>query len=168
MRAPTSGVVVAKVTNVEDPQGLGRIEVRFPWLAEDSPRRWAPVASIMAGGDRGAFFMPEKEDEVLVAFEQGDWDHPYVIGFLWNLLQKPPSRRTYDRMIRTRNGHSIRFVDSTPIAGDKGALIIEDGHGNVIEMANARITIRSVAMLSIQALTVTINGRIVAPGKNPI
>ena len=168
MREATSGVVIGKVIEVNDDQGLGRIKVSFPWLDKDSESRWASVASIMAGPGRGAYFMPEIDDEVLVAFEQGDWDHPFVIGFLWNPVQKPPTRETHERMIRTVNGHTIRFVDSKPSAGDKGALIIEDGHGNVVEMTNAKMTIRSVAMLDIKAPTVTINGRIVSPGPNPI
>ncbi len=199
MREATSGVVIGKVINVEDEEGLGRIKVSFPWLNKDSESRWASIASIMAGPERGAFFVPEIDDEVLVAFEQGDWDHPYVIGFLWNQVQKPPTHKIYERVIRSVNGHAIRFVDSPSTAGDKGSLVVEDGHGNVVEMTNGKttvrsvaklvvedgygnvvemleagMTIRSIAMLNIQASAVsingvvTINGRAVAPGSNPI
>ena len=51
---------------------------------------WAPVAAPLAGKKRGAFFMPELGDEVLVAFEHGDFDHPFIIGFLWNGVDTPP------------------------------------------------------------------------------
>ncbi|MCP4304299.1 MAG: hypothetical protein GY788_05355 [bacterium] len=168
MRKPISGVVIGKVTNNKDPKGLGRIEVMFPWLAKDAPRRWAPVASIMAGGDSGAFFMPEKDDEVLLAFDQGDWDHAYVIGFLWNPKQKPPSRDERQRMIRSKNGHTIRFVDSTPVKGTKGALIVADGHGNVVTMTSGMMSIHSEGTLSITGKTVAINGRVFRPIPGPI
>ena len=168
IREATAGVVIGKVAEVDDPEGLGRIKVTFPWLEEGTKSRWASVAAIMAGPERGGFFMPELDDEVLLAFEQGDWDHPYVIGFLWNPVQKPPSRDIKHRLIKSVNGHRVSFIDSPPNAGDKGALIIEDAHGNKIEMTNAKITIRGVGMLDIQAPTVTINGRVVAPSANPI
>lgn len=158
-REPTSGVVIGKVTNNKDPEGLGRIEVRFPWLGENAPRRWASVASIMAGGDRGAFFMPEKDDEVLLAFDQGDWDHAYIIGFLWNPVQKPPSHDERQRMIRSKNGHTIRLLDPSPELGNKGALIIEDAHGNTITMTNALMRINCVGRLEITGTSVSIQGR---------
>jgi uncharacterized protein involved in type VI secretion and phage assembly len=116
----------------------------------------------MAGGDRGAFFMPEIDDEVILAFDQGLWDHPYVIGFLWNPKQRPPSPDERQRMIRSKNGHTIRFVDSTPVAGNKGALIIEDGHGSTIVMTNAQISINAIGALALNSTgDVTINGRLV-------
>jgi uncharacterized protein involved in type VI secretion and phage assembly len=167
MREPTPGVVIGKVTEVHDPEGLGRIQVHYPWLGEGHTE-WASVASIMAGGDRGAFFMPEQDDEVLLAFQQGDWDHPFVIGFLWNPVQRPPSRDERQRMIRSRNGHTIRFVDSTPGGGDKGALIIEDGHGNVITMSNGNVTIHSRGHLALSGATMTIMKRPVRPTGGPI
>jgi phage baseplate assembly protein V len=163
MRAPTAGVVIGKVTNNRDSEGQGRVEVRFPWLGENSPPRWCNVASIMAGSDRGAFFMPEPDDEVLVAFEQGDWDHGYIVGFLWNPQQQPPSQNENQRMIRSKNGHTIRFVDSTEVAGNRGALIIEDGHGNVVTMTNGTVTIRSTGHLDLRAATMRIMGRPVRP-----
>ncbi len=168
IREATAGVVIGKVTDVEDPEGQGRIRVTFPWLEEGTTSRWASVASIMAGPDRGAFFMPEIDDEALLVFEHGDWDHPYVIGFLWNPVQQPPSRDERQRIIRSKNGHSIRFVDSTPIAGNKGALIIEDAHGNVITMTNEIVSIHSVGHLSIDATSCSLMKRPVRPVGPPI
>jgi uncharacterized protein involved in type VI secretion and phage assembly len=167
MRDPTPGVVIGKVTNVHDPEGLGRIQVCFPWLG-DAHTEWVAVASIMAGKDRGAFFMPEVEDEVLLAFQQGDWDHPFVIGFLWNAVQTPPSRDERQRMIRSVNGHTIRFVDSEPSSGNRGALIIEDAHGNVITLTNGVVTIHSKGHLALTASTMTIMNRPVRPVGGPI
>lgn len=79
----SAGVVLAVVTDVKDPEGLGRIKIRYPFL-DDGEQRWVPVGAPMAGDDRGVFVMPEIDDEAIVAFGHGMWDHPYVIGFLWN------------------------------------------------------------------------------------
>jgi len=87
------GVVVAIVTNNVDEKGGYRVKVRFPWLpnggsdnAEESD--WCRISSLMAGPDRGAFFLPEVGDEVLVAFEHGDMARPFVVGMLWNGTDK--------------------------------------------------------------------------------
>jgi len=101
----SNGIVIGKVTEVTDPEGLGRIQVNYPWLSGPE-RRWVSVASPMAGGDRGAFFMPEVDDEVILAFQNGHWDAPFVIGFTWNPQQRPPSADPRQRMIRSRNGDS--------------------------------------------------------------
>ena len=67
-----SGVVVGVVTNNQDPEGMGRVKVKFPWLSDEDESNWARVAAPMAGKERGFYFLPEVEDEVLVAFEHGD------------------------------------------------------------------------------------------------
>ncbi len=72
------GVTVGLVTNNKDPEGLGRVKVKFPWLSEKEESYWARVLTLMAGNDRGMYFLPEVDDEVLVAFEQGDMSFPYI------------------------------------------------------------------------------------------
>ena len=162
-----NGVVIGIVKDVNDPNNLGRIRVSFPWQSDD-PGPWARVATLMAGNDRGSWFMPELEDEVLVAFEHGDMQHPYIIGFLWNGEDRPPSKQTRERVLRSRNGHTIRFLDSTPNAGNYGAIVIEDAHKNIITLSNGKITIKSKAILELEANTITLNGRVVSPGTAPI
>jgi uncharacterized protein involved in type VI secretion and phage assembly len=166
-RERSQGLVIGKVVEVKDPEQLGRIQVSYPWMS-GTEERWIPVISPMAGGGRGAFFMPEIDDEVAIAFDQGMWDHPYVIGFLWNPQQTPPSPDERQRMIRSKNGHTIRFVDSTEVAGNKGALIVEDAHGNRIVMTNGTLTIQAVGELRILAAAVNIMGRPVRPVGPPI
>lgn len=161
------GIVIGKVTGVKDKEELGRIEVTYPWL-NGPVQRMVPVAAPMAGGDAGVFFMPNIDDEVMLAFDQGMFDHPYVIGFLWNAQQKPPSTDERQRMIRSKNGHTIRFVDSTPNAGNKGALIIEDAHGNTIVMTNTHTTIKSRGALVLDGASVVISGRVVRKIGPPI
>jgi len=112
--------------------------------------------------------MPEVQDEVLIGFDQGATRTPYVVGFLWNGVDSPPSQDVRDRRIMSANGHTIRFLDSTPSGGSLGALVIEDGHGNAITMSNGKITIRATGVLEVTAPTITLNGRIVAPNGNPI
>lgn len=163
----SAGIVIGKVTKAKDEEGLGRIQVNYPWLSGPE-ERWVSVAAPMAGGDRGAFFMPEIDDEVILAFDHGCLDHPYVIGFLWNPQQRPPSTDERQRMIRSKNGHTIRFVDSTPQSGNRGALIIEDAHGNVITMTNSRVTIHSQGSLELTGASVTIQNRLVRPIGGPI
>lgn len=164
----SAGIVIGKVTAVRDTEGLGRIQVNYPWLTGPE-ERWVPVAAPMAGGGRGAFFMPEIDDEVMLAFDQGMWDHPYVIGFLWNPQQRPPSTDERQRMIRSNNGHTIRFVDSTPAAGNRGALIIEDAHGNTIVLTNGQIRINATGTLRLNASgDLTLQNRLVRPVGGPL
>ena len=150
--------VIGKIVDTKDPENLGRVKVRYPHLS-DTLTEWSSVASIMAGGGRGCFFMPEFDDEVLVAPQQGDWNHPFIIGFVWNPVQGPPSEDPRQRMIRSTNGHTIRFVDSTPNAGNQGALVIEDPHGNKITMTDWGISIHTEGTLNITASNVNIMGR---------
>ena len=167
------GVVIGIVKSLNDPRGEGRIELEFPWLA-GSPSAWASVGSLMGGKKRGVWFMPEIDDEALVAFEQGNFAHPYIVGFLWNGVDKPPVTDPRRRLIRSVNGHEIEIYDpeirkgKNGDKGDKGYIRLKDAHGNVVELANARITIRSVATVEIQAPNIVINGRPVAPVGPPI
>jgi uncharacterized protein involved in type VI secretion and phage assembly len=112
--APCYGVVVGLVTNNNDPEGLGRVKVQFPCLGSES--HWARVASLMAGKDRGTYFLPEVDDEVLVAFEHGDLRFPYILGMLWNGQDTVPAKnedkKNNIRMIKSRSGHTIRLDDT--------------------------------------------------------
>jgi len=111
------GVVIGIVTNNQDPDKLGRVKVRLPWLIDTTESYWARVATLMAGKGRGSFFLPEVDDEVLVAFEHGDVRFPYVLGALWNGVDTPP----YDnadgannlRVIKSRSNHQIILDDTS-------------------------------------------------------
>jgi uncharacterized protein involved in type VI secretion and phage assembly len=109
------GVVVGVVTNNQDPEKMGRVKLRFPWLNQTDESNWARVATMMAGQDRGTWFLPEVGDEVLVAFEHGDVQFPYVIGALWNGVDTPPrdnaDGKNSERVIKSRSGHELIFGD---------------------------------------------------------
>ncbi len=167
-----SGVVTGTVTSNSDPDGQGRVQVSFPFLGGQNQSYWAPIATLMSGGGRGAWFMPELGDEVLVAFNQEDVAHPYIIGFLWNGQDTPPTTDTHLRTIHSVNGHEVQLYDPPPSGGDEGYVRIQytrgNGSTNKVEINNTSIVIQSDSAVFIQAPTVTINGRIVLPSAEPI
>lgn len=129
-----NGVVVGIVTNNKDPDGMGRIKVTFPTLSDDDESFWARMSTLMAGKDRGSFFLPEVEDEVLVAFGHGDIDDPYIIGALWNGVDTPPQTNSDGknniRKLKSRSGHEIIFNDEK----QKEKLEIHTNKGHTITL----------------------------------
>lgn len=118
-----NGILIGIVTDLKDPDGLGRVRVRFPYLG-DQPSAWAKISSPMAGKNRGFFFRPEVDDELLVAFEMGDPRRPYILGGLWSKTDTPPpddgnAEKNNWRFIQSRSGHVLKFDDT------KGAERIE-------------------------------------------
>jgi uncharacterized protein involved in type VI secretion and phage assembly len=107
------GIGTGIVTDVVDPLLQGRIKVKLPWFKGDEDTAWARVVSPSAGKKRGIYFIPKVDDEVLVAFEQGDIEHPYIIGSLWNLPDMPPevSPMLGKSLIKTEAGHTLEFDD---------------------------------------------------------
>lgn len=133
------GVGVGVVTNNKDPQGMGRVKVRFPWRENQDESHWARIATLMAGKDRGSFFLPEVGDEVLVAFEREDIRHPYVLGGLWNGQDKPPETNSDGknniRKIKSRSGHEIIFNDDHEAKKEKVEIHTKAGHKVVLDDA---------------------------------
>jgi uncharacterized protein involved in type VI secretion and phage assembly len=127
------GVAVGIVTNNQDPDGLARVKVAFPWLSDSEESHWARIASFMAGADRGGYFLPEVDDEVLVAFEHGDITRPYVIGALWNGKDQAPASNSDGknnvRLIKSRSGHLIKLDDT---AGSEKIEILDKGGKNAV------------------------------------
>lgn len=109
------GVEVALVTNVQDPDKLGRVKVCFPRLPGKPESDWVRVAQPAAGAGRGFYWLPHVSDEVLIAFERGEAHRPYVIGSLWNGQDKPMNG-AYDPdnakvMLQTKSGHQVILDD---------------------------------------------------------
>ncbi len=150
------GVVVGVVTNNQDPDKMGRVKVKFPWLSDSDESYWARLATPMAGKDRGIYFLPEVDDEVLVAFEHGDVRFPYVLGALWNGQDqdKPPEQNSDGknniRMIKSRSGHIIRLNDEE---GKETIEIIDKSGKNsiAIDTTNNAITITSDKDITLKA-----------------
>jgi uncharacterized protein involved in type VI secretion and phage assembly len=150
------GVVVGIVTNNRDPQGMHRVKVRFPWLSQDDESNWARVAAAMAGNDRGAYFLPEVDDEVLVAFEHGSVEHPFVIGSLWNGKDKMPENNSAgtndNRGFKSRSGHVIRLGDKS--GGESIEIIDKTGNNRIVITSNGnKIDIQAQGDISITSST---------------
>lgn len=147
------GVITGVVTNNDDPQGIGRVKVKFPVISDNDESYWARLAAPMAGPDRGAEFLPEVGDEVLVAFERGDINYPYILGALWSSGRVPPEK-TPDAQkkytMRSRRGLLIR-MDDTP--GDEKIEIYDKPKDNsiVIYVKDNKIEIIAKSEISITA-----------------
>ncbi|MCI0496376.1 phage baseplate assembly protein V, partial [candidate division KSB1 bacterium] len=109
------GVFPALVSDINDPEGQGRVKVKLPWSPDTGNEVyevWARLATLMGGNNRGSWFIPDVNDEVLIAFECGDPRRPYVLGGLWNGRDVPPesmdsSGNNYLKVLRSRNGVKI-------------------------------------------------------------
>jgi len=174
------GVYPAVVTDVVDPNNQGRVKVRLPWSPDpgnSSYEAWARIATMMAGNNRGTWFIPDKNDEVLVAFEGGNPRRPYVIGALWNGQDAPPEQMdgAGDNNVKTilsRQGVRITLDDSdgavklrleTPggqsivLSDADNSIVAEDSNGNTIKMDAQGITLTASGTLEIDASMVTVN-----------
>lgn len=148
------GVVIGVVTNNNDPDGLGRVKTSLPWMGDQVESDWARVVTPMAGPGRGLYFLPEVDDEVLVAFEHGNPEVPYVLGGLWNGKDKPPESNSDGknnlRTIRSRNGNVIRLSD---VKDDEKIEIIDKSTKNtiVIRTKDNSITITADGDVTVQS-----------------
>lgn len=132
-----AGVAIGIVSNNQDPQGLARVKVRMPWLAADAESDWIKTATLYAGADRGSVWLPEVDDEVLLAFEHGDVNYPYVLGALWNGRSKPPEANAaggnHIKVVRSRSGHAVTFCDED----GRERVEIRSKGGHRIELSDA-------------------------------
>jgi uncharacterized protein involved in type VI secretion and phage assembly len=176
------GVYPALVVDLQDPDSQGRVKVRLPWSPDSgsaSYEVWARLAVLMAGNNRGTWFIPDVNDEVLVCFEAGNPRRPYVVGALWNGSDAPPESMDADNNLKTilsRQGIRMTMDDTigavklrleTPgghsIVLDDGQLSItvEDMSGNSMTMQPSGITITAAAQVKVNAATVEVSAGMV-------
>ncbi len=178
------GVYPALVVDISDPDGQGRVKVRLPWAPDSqgsSYEAWARLAVLMAGSDRGSWFIPDVDDEVLVSFEAGDTRKPYVVGALWNGTDSAPESmdgagNNYIKSITSRNGVKVTMDDTdgqeslkieTPggqsmtLQDGPGSVEIVDSNGNSIKMEAAGITVTASAKVTIDASSVEVTAGMV-------
>ena len=109
------GVALAEVTNNQDPLKWGRVKVKYPWRENAPESDWARIVALAGGKNRGTLWLPEVGDEVLVGFDKGDIDHPFVLGGMWNGVDVPPETnddgKNDTKLIRTRSGHQVKYFD---------------------------------------------------------
>lgn len=173
------GVYPALVSDVKDPDGQGRVKVTLPWSPDASNGRyeaWARLATLMGGRNRGSWFIPDRDDEVLVAFEGGDPRRPYVVGGLWNGSDAPPASMDGDgknnrKVLRSRNGVTVTLDDTqgqeslvlqTPggqtvtLRDGAGSVVITDSHNNAVKLEAQGVTILSASKATVQATLVQV------------
>lgn len=161
MRGHYPGVVVALVKEVD--QRTARVKLEFPWLRRGMLSYWAPIATPMTGRDRGMFLMPEVDDEALVAFEHGDFEHPFVVGFLWNGQDTPPVEQdsAQIRRLKTVSGHVLEFDDRP----GQERVLLKTQAGNQIELVDltGTITVKTTAGQEVTLSDASQEIQIVAP-----
>lgn len=168
------GAYPAQVVDIKDPDGQGRVKIKLPWSPDQgggSYQVWARLAVLMAGNNRGTWFIPDPNDEVLVVFEGGDPRRPYVVGMLWNGRDAPPQSmdgagNNFKKTIRSRNGVEIVIDDTdgsesltlqTPggqtvtLKDSPASIELSDSNGNDIKLDASGITITTSGTLTIEA-----------------
>jgi uncharacterized protein involved in type VI secretion and phage assembly len=174
------GVYAALVVDINDPEGMGRVKVQLPWSPDADGaayEAWARIATLMAGNNRGSWFIPDVNDEVLLAFEAGDPRAPCIVGALWNGEDDPPESmdgagNNYVKTIRSRNGVRVSLDDtdgqetlrletpggqSVTLKDGPGAIEIIDSNGNSVKLETSGITVNASAQVTIQATTVNVS-----------
>lgn len=177
------GLVVGVVTNNSDPESLGRVKVKFPWLSDKEESDWARVASFGGGNQRGSTFVPEVSDEVLVGFEGGDLRKAVVLGSLHNGKNKVPAYQVKDgkvlaRAITSRLGHVFEMADGDGdtnqhlllkladgktrlrVGKDKVEVETPAGHPISLKSGQASITITDKGDITIAGNNITIKGEV--------
>lgn len=148
-------LVIGVVSDLEDPDNLGRVKVTYPHL-DDNESDWARLVSPMAGKERGLFLRPEVGDEVLVGFEQSDPRRPFVMGSVWSSEDKPPpddnkAKENNWRFIRSRSGHIVKLDDTE--GKERIEILDKDGERTIVlDAANKKIQVTSsVGSIEIKA-----------------
>ena len=178
------GVMPALVTDIKDPDDQGRVKVTLPWTPDSKGERyegWARLATLMGGNNRGSWFVPDVDDEVLIAFEQGDPRRPFVLGALWNGRDKAPETmdgggKNFKKVLRSRNGVKVTLDDQdgqeklileTP-GGQKvtlkdgpGSVAIEDSNGNSVKLETAGVTVTASVKVNVNASQVAVSAGMV-------
>jgi uncharacterized protein involved in type VI secretion and phage assembly len=175
-----AGVYRAVVVDNQDPERLGRVRVRVPAVSSaKGDDIWARVAVPRAGAQRGTWFIPDVDDEVLVAFEASDLRQAYVVGSLWNSTDAPPeqmasgnpvmsivsgagSRITIDDRqdqvsvrLETPGGRAVTLRDSN------STIVIDDGSGSTISLTPAGLDIVAPGRLRVSTTTAEITATII-------
>lgn len=178
------GVFPALVTDLNDPDGQGRVKIKLPGVPDTGDGEyqvWARLATLMTGKNFGSWFVPDVQAEVLVLFEGGDPRRPYVIGSLWNGQDVPPLKMDAGslnnvKVMHSRSGIKITLDDTeggetlkleTPggqqitLKDVPGSIELLDSNGNSIRMDSGGITVNASVEVKINASTVTVTASMV-------
>jgi uncharacterized protein involved in type VI secretion and phage assembly len=138
------GLYPALVTDIVDARPLGRIQVKFPWLGQagEAVRAWATLLTPYADDKQGLWVLPAVDTQVVVAFEAGDVNRPYIVGSCWNGKEKMPdsaARPNDRRSFRSRAQSLLEFDDTTGVS--KVTLSMQSGHRLVLDDEAKTVTL---------------------------
>jgi uncharacterized protein involved in type VI secretion and phage assembly len=176
-----TGLVVGDVTNIKDPEQMGRVKVRYPGLSSEQESGWARVLTMGGGKERGMVFLPEVGDEVLVGFEGGDLRQPVVLGGLYGAKSTIPlwdvdQGKVDGRRITSRLGHYVELGDGSSadkqhvmlmLAGQKSKLRlgkdrvdleVPAGVPVALKSGNASITLGDDGSITLKGAKIVIEG----------
>jgi uncharacterized protein involved in type VI secretion and phage assembly len=139
------GLYPAVVTDIVDPDNLGRVQVKFPWLGtqgSDEVRGWATLLTPYADDDQGFEVLPAVDTQVVIGFEAGDLRRPYIVGSAWNgreSLPESPAAPNDKRLLKSREGSLLEFDDTA--GAPKLTLSMRSGHEMVLDDATQQVTL---------------------------
>jgi phage protein D/phage baseplate assembly protein gpV len=145
-------LVLGIVTNNDDPEGRGRVRVRYPALGSDIEGAWARIATVGAGNERGLLMLPVPGEEVLIGFEHGDTTRPYVLGSLFNGRDAPG-----DDLLQDKDGSFAVKSDKKIYAESVGDYTIKSGANLVVEVAG-KASMKSTQGFEIAGASLSIKG----------
>jgi uncharacterized protein involved in type VI secretion and phage assembly len=164
-----SQLVIGIVTNNQDPDGMGRVRVKYPALSDDLEGTWARIATAAAGNQRGLLMLPIVGEEVLVGFEHDDTTRPYVLGSLFNGKDKPGDKLTMnqDGSFAVQSDHQIYEESKEDFTIKSGGKLIVQITGNVEETVSGdwkndttgEIQLKATKPMSLQGQNVSIDGQ---------
>ena len=163
------GLQIGLVTDLEDPDGEHRVKVRLPIVNPDEEGLWMRIGTLDAGNERGTFFRPEVDDEVIVGFIYNDPNQPVILGMLHSSALPAPltaSNDNHEKGYVSRDGIKMIFNDDeksykleTPggkkitLSDKDGVVLIEDENGNSVKMEASGVTLESASSLTLKAAT---------------
>lgn len=180
----SEGLAIGVVTNINDPDGLGRVKVWLPTLGDRIESDWARVLVLGAGaggpgGPRGLDILPEINDEVLVAFEHGDPRFPVVLGGVYSGRNPPydtastvQGSKVTRRMLRTRSGHRLVFSDVDDDQAQMSISLLLADDKTKLEVRQDGITVEAASGKPIKlvsgrgSITITESGNVELAGQD--
>lgn len=147
------GLETGIVTDLEDPEGENRVKVKLPVVSASEDGIWMRIATLDAGSNRGTFFLPEIDDEVVVGFISNDPNHPVILGMLHSSSKPPPLSASNSN---DEKGYVSRAQTKMIFDDGKKTLTIEDANGNKIKFESGGITVESSAVLKLKAASIKI------------
>jgi uncharacterized protein involved in type VI secretion and phage assembly len=174
---------LAQVVSLDDPEQRNRVQIRLlahdGVAGQDAPL-WARVVAPFAGSDRGLFFLPDVDDEVLVLFMNGDARYPLIIGGLWNGSSASPADiengQNKTKRLKSKNGVAITILDEdgqetltleTPggqtvtLKDGPGEITLEDANGNTVKLDSAGISVEAAVKVKVTAAQVEVSAGMV-------